>query len=125
MSRLITEEERARLLANGRRYDSDEEFDPAPIVHLFTRRSAARWLITHIEPESEPPYVTLGGLCDLGMGFPELGTVYLEELERIEIPRVERDPGFVAKGTISEYAEAARRAQRVVLDLPEAARESS
>ena len=52
------------------------------------------------------------GLCDLGVGFPELGDVSLVELanlrERIGLP-VERDRHFVATKPLSAYAEETRR----------------
>ncbi len=51
------------------------------------------------------------GLCDLGMGYPELGSVRISELEsvrgRLGLP-VERDLHFVTRKTLSEYADEAR-----------------
>ncbi|MEZ4901771.1 MAG: DUF2958 domain-containing protein [Spirosomataceae bacterium] len=53
------------------------------------------------------------GLCDLGMGSPELGYVSLEELESIQhptlpIPLIVRDEHFEAYDLMSVYVEAAR-----------------
>jgi hypothetical protein len=55
------------------------------------------------------------GLCDLGMGFPEFGTVSLEELAayrgRFGLG-IERDLHFKARGPISAYIDAAVKADR-------------
>jgi len=57
------------------------------------------------------------GLCDLGMGFPEFGTVRLTELAayrgRFGLG-IERDPYFEARGPISAYIEAAKKAGCIV-----------
>src|SRR3546814_14564542 len=75
---------------------------------------AATWLITQMDPD-EPDI--LFGLCDLGLGFPELGSVRLSELESVEGPLglgIERDLYFEARYPLSVYAEAARRADSIV-----------
>lgn len=62
---------------------------------------------------------SLFGLCDLGLGCPELGTVSLLELKGLRGHlglRVECDRHFKAKYPISVYAEAARLAGRIVLN---------
>ena len=71
---------------------------------------------------------SLFGLCDLGMGSPELGYVSLTELRetknRLSI-HLERDLFFSARHPLSVYAEAARTAQRITEEdtaLAEAAR---
>jgi len=50
------------------------------------------------------------GLCDLGLGYPELGSVSLSELEAVRaklgLP-VERDLYFTATKTLSAYADEA------------------
>ena len=55
---------------------------------------------------------TMFGLCDPGMGAPELGYVSLSELESIKFPPfglpIERDIHFEPRQTISEYAKEAR-----------------
>jgi hypothetical protein len=77
-------------------------------VKLFTPDAGATWLLTEIDPED--PDIAFG-LCDLGMGFPELGNVSLSELAAIRgklgLP-VERDLHFKAKKKLSEYADEAR-----------------
>ena len=41
MTKLITDEQRAQLLANGRQSLEQENFDPAPVVKLFTPDAGA------------------------------------------------------------------------------------
>lgn len=116
--KLITEAQREQLLANGRKQrekiDSDSDLlDFAPVVKLFTPDGNATWLLTELEPGD--PGIAFG-LCDLGLGCPELGYVSLTELATVRGPRglpVERDHHFNADRTLSAYAEAARTAGRV------------
>ena len=122
--KLVTQEIAAELLANGQEMREHagtvREPDHKPVVKFFDPFGAATWLITFAEPE-EPDI--LFGLCDLGMGCPELGSVRLSELESIKwpsgAPRIERDLHFTAKHPISAYAEAARAAGRIVENLPQ------
>src|SRR3546814_20338941 len=57
---LITDEQRERLLANGRRTAAGENIDPPPVVKLFTPDANATWLLTELEP-AEPERAC--GLC--------------------------------------------------------------
>ena len=114
MARLITGAQRAQLLANGATFDTDEAYDPFPVVKLFTPDAGATWLLTHIEPDfSDIAF----GLCDLGVGCPEIGSVSLSEIAalrgRLGLP-VERDRHFVARKPLSAYAEDARRAGAII-----------
>jgi hypothetical protein len=110
--KLITTEQHTQLLANGRAAReaarADREIDPKPVVKLFTPGGWARWLLTEIDPiDSDRAF----GLCDLGMGHPELGYVSLRELEGVRDKlglRVERDLHFVADKPLSVYADVAR-----------------
>ena len=111
---LITETLRAQLLANGQQSLDNDNFDPPPVVKLFTPDAGATWLLTEIDPDDEDH---MFGLCDLGLGFPELGYVSLAELMtvrgRLGLP-VERDLYFEAIKSISAYAREARLAARIV-----------
>lgn len=117
MRALLTDAQRARLLDNGRRSAEQVDHDPMPVVKLFTPDGAATWLLTEIDPDD--PDIAFG-LCDLGMGFPELGNVSLMELASIRghigLP-VERDLHFVARAPLSVYADAALKAERIVEDV--------
>ena len=58
----------------------------------------------------------LFGLCDLGLGFPELGYVSRGELSRLRGPMglpVERDLYFEPDRTLGAYAAEARSLGRV------------
>ena len=114
MTKLIEDEQHAQLLANGRQSRDREDFDPAPVVKLFTPDGCATWLLTEIDPD-DPDHAF--GLCDLGQGFPELGYVSLNELAtvrgRLGLP-IERDRHFEADKSIGSYACEARIAGRIV-----------
>jgi hypothetical protein len=102
---LIPERLRARLLANA----ADPDGDPVPVLKLFNPAGAGTWLITELDPDGD----TLFGLCDLDMGFPELGCVSLAELAAAKLPfglAIERDVHFQGRAPISRWAEAARQA---------------
>lgn len=111
--KLITEAQRKRLLANGRRRQEDGFDDFHPVVKLFTPDAAGTWLLTELDPE-EPDIAT--GLCDPGLDFPEVGSVRLSELAalrgRLGLP-VERDLHFKADKPLSAYAEEAARAGHI------------
>ncbi|NKI70252.1 DUF2958 domain-containing protein [Collimonas pratensis] len=105
---LITDEQRAQLLANGRATAEGRDIDPVPVVKLFTPDTHATWLLTEINPEDGD---TAFGLCDVGIGMPELGNVRISDLASIVGPLklpVERDLYFVAKRSLSDYARRAR-----------------
>jgi hypothetical protein len=57
------------------------------------------------------------GLCDLGMGSPEIGFVCMRELREARGPLglpIERDLRFDADKTLSAYADEARAYGRIV-----------
>lgn len=114
MTTLIPDALRTKLLANGRQTLEDGNFDPFPVVKLFTPDAGATWLLTEIDPDDDDHAF---GLCDLGLGFPELGYVSLAELAtvrgRLGLP-VERDLHFTATKPISAYAREARMGGRIV-----------
>ncbi|MBN9407276.1 MAG: DUF2958 domain-containing protein [Burkholderiales bacterium] len=115
MNALITDEQRVLLLANGRESLQNPDFDPPPVVKLFTPDASATWLLTEIDPDDHDHAF---GLCDLGLGAPELGWVSLQELMtvrgRLGLP-VERDLHFRAEKRLSAYAQVARLAGRIVV----------
>jgi hypothetical protein len=112
---LIPEALLARLIENGRTSEEQDRFDPFPVVKLFTPDAAATWLIT--EAYSEGSDVRLFGLCDLGLGSPELGYLMLSEIEDVRgmlgLP-VERDMPFRDEHRLRTYARIARHAGRIV-----------
>jgi hypothetical protein len=119
--KLLTKAQREQLLDNGRRQaavkGTPAEIDFHPVVKLFDPCGAATWLLTEIDPEDE---TVAWGLCDLGMGFPEFGTVGLTELAAIRGPLglgIERDLYFEACAPISAYIDAAAKADRIVENI--------
>lgn len=119
--KLLMKQQMQQLLANGRRQASvrgtANEIDFPPVVKLFHPAGAATWLLTELDPDD--PDIAWG-LCDLGIGFPEFGTVRLSELKSLQvIPGlgVERDRFFEVQGPISRYIAAAMDAGRIVEEL--------
>ncbi|VBT33937.1 putative lipoprotein [Burkholderia pseudomallei] len=115
MSAFITDEQRFLLLANGRESLQNPDFDAAPVVKLFTPDAGATWLLTQIDPNDHDHAF---GLCDLGMGMPELGWLSVLELAtvrgRLGLP-IERDLHFRAEKRLSVYTRDARLAGRIVV----------
>ena len=115
---LITKALTEQLLANGRaqRAAMDkgaDALDFKPVVKLFTPDAQCTWLLTELDPDDGLAF----GLCDLGIGEPELGYVSLVELQSVRgklgLP-IERDLHFEADKAISAYAEEARQLRRIV-----------
>lgn len=106
---LIDSATRELLLANGRQRDRDH----TPVVKLFNPMGPATWLLCELDADGD----TLFGLCDLGVGEPELGYVSFDELKEVSAGLaigLERDLSFRANKTISEYARNARIMGRIV-----------
>ena len=111
--KLLTQSITEQLLHNGQlSVECGEggwaEPDFVPVVKLFTPDAQCTWLLTELDPQDED---IAFGLCDLGIGSPELGLVRISEIAsvrgRLGLP-VERDLHFRADKTISAYAEDAR-----------------
>jgi len=109
--KLLTKDIERRLIGNGR----DLNKDHMPVVKIFNPMGSATWLLSMIDPD-EPDIAF--GLCDLGMGCPELGNVSLSELTRFRNNRMglalERDRYFKANAPLSTYANAAHKAGHIV-----------
>jgi hypothetical protein len=102
------------LLANGQCTARGSQIDPFPVIKLFTPDANATWLLSEIDPEDVDRAF---GLCDLGLGCPELGYVSLSELRsvrgRLGLP-IELDEGFSASSELSSYVASARIACRII-----------
>ncbi len=120
--KLLTKTHRMQLLANGRTMaQADISGTVKPVVKLFMPDGGATWLLAWLEPED--PDIAFG-LCDLGLGCAELGTVTLSEIANLRgvlglpllghvipfQPMVERDRFFKADRSLSDYAKVARDA---------------
>jgi Protein of unknown function (DUF2958) len=99
----LDDKARAQLVANGRARASGSPIDAYPIVRLYTPDAGAVWLLTELDAAGDLAY----GLCDVGLGFPELGTVRLSDLAAMRGPhgfRVAVDTEFLARQPLSAYA---------------------
>ncbi|TFF37935.1 DUF2958 domain-containing protein [Mucilaginibacter psychrotolerans] len=111
--KLFTQTQYDQLIENGK--DMGEYKDHHPVVRLYITGTACTWLLTELCPD-EPDIAF--GLCDLGMGFPEIGYVSIQEITDAQGPfqRLERDLYFNGEYPISVYAEAARDIGQITLD---------
>ncbi len=106
------------LRANGllaRRADArGQDFDPLPVLKLFSPVGAATWIVTEMDADGD----TLFGLADLGFGCPELGSFSLAELSTVRLPfglSIERDERFEPLAALSVWTETARRTGAIIL----------
>jgi hypothetical protein len=116
---LITKAQSEQLLANGIAQRvaidrQDQALDFKPAVRLFTPDAQCTWLLTEIDEGTD---LLAFGLCDLGMGCPELGYVSLMELRAVRgklgLP-IERDLHFEADKPISAFADEARKRGHII-----------
>ena len=108
---LIPNHLRTIMLANGARSAAGEDIDPIPVVKLFTPDANATWLLTELDEED-----VAFGLCDLGLGSPELGYVSISEIASARGPMglpVERDEHYAETRPLSVLAVLARKAGHV------------
>ena len=117
MKKLLTDAQRETMLANGKASakamtKDGNTPDHYPVVKLFTPMAGATWLLTELDPD-EPDIAF--GLCDLGQGFPELGSVLISELESMDgMNMIERDLYFEADKPLSAYTEEAKQQSEIV-----------
>ena len=81
-------------------YSQENNPDPKAVVKFFNPCGAATWYITEGSWQGDPENGNPGedfimfGWCDLGMDYPELGYVSLNELQSVKGPfglGIERD----------------------------------
>lgn len=105
--KLLSPAVRRRLAANFERGLRDADFDPVPVVRLFSSTGRAVWLASEILPDDD----TLYGLVDLGAGHPALGPFSLADLTAIRPPPglpVACDPAFASMHGLAVWAAASR-----------------
>ncbi|MCY4583265.1 MAG: DUF2958 domain-containing protein [Chloroflexi bacterium] len=87
--------------------------DPVPVVKLFTPYGNWAWLLAFQDGTDRDK---LFGLCDMGIGQPELGYVRLSTLEDYDIRGIviEHDSGAVFDKPLSHYARTARENGKIV-----------
>jgi len=114
---LFTQPQTEQLLANcdaqvERMNNGQPDIDFKPVVKLFTPDAQCTWLLTELGRDD-----IAFSLCDLGMGFPELGFVSMTELLALRGPLglpVERDEHLEADKPLSAYTAEARERGRIV-----------
>jgi hypothetical protein len=114
---LFTKTQTEQLIANCQaqiiRMDNGlDDIDFKPVVKLFTPDAQCTWLLTELGLDD-----IAFGLCDLGLGCPEIGFVSMHELRALRGPLglpVERDEHFDADKPLSAYADEARLRGRIV-----------
>jgi len=110
--KLLTKSIEQKLLANGAaNAEGGDTTDFKPVVKYFNPVGAATWLISEMSEDG-----ILFGLADLGLGYPEMGSISLRELESIKLSfglGIERDLRFQADKTLTEYAAEARELGRI------------
>lgn len=113
--KIFTVDQQKKLIANGAVTAKDHDgSEHMPVVKLFLPGSGCTWLLSELDPDDLDRAF---GLCDLGMGEPELGYVSIAELLSVRSGwglTVERDIWFTPKKTVVEYAAEARAAGRII-----------
>jgi len=97
-----------RLAANNLNRDADH----VPVVKLFLPGTNCVWLFTEIESDGD----TLFGLCDLGMGEPELGYTSFAEMTSVRTKLgtvIERDLSFRTDHPLSVWTAFAKRHRQI------------
>ena len=105
---IITKEIESKLSKNIGNATIDK-----PYLKLFDPTGSATWLITEYDKETQ----MLFGLCDLGMGFPELGYVSLDEIKSIKGHYglgIERDMYWKPTKSLREYTDIASANRRII-----------
>ncbi|WP_167731825.1 DUF2958 domain-containing protein [Kerstersia gyiorum] len=103
MKTLLTDDQLARLRANGLRRAREPDFDPVPVAKAYTPDGRVVWLLAFVHADDPQRVHTL---CDAGTGFPALIDIRLDELAAIRGPRglrVAIDPSFAPSRTLSAY----------------------
>ena len=113
MKILITKEQQDKMIRNWRQTQKDHIGNNWPVVKLFTPDAGCAWLLSELEPNERD---IAFGLCDLGLGFPELGYVSLSEITSVRGKlglSVERDLYFKPSKPILDYANDANIARKI------------
>ena len=69
--KLLTKADKDKLLGNAKAAEIDPNRDFVPVVKFFTPWANCTWLLTELEDNEDIAF----GLCDLGVGCPEIGSV--------------------------------------------------
>lgn len=101
--KLLTKAIETKLMKNWENQASSS-MDDVPVVKFFNPAGRGTWYISEYDKENGLFF----GLCDLGMGYPEMGYVSKAELESIRLPfglKIERDMYTTLRKTFAELKE--------------------
>lgn len=104
----LSNEQYLSMRSNGVARCCGLPMDADPVLKLYTPDANAVWLLSELAADGDVAF----GLCDVGLGAPELRSVRLSELAAMRGPhglKVAVDEGFVARQTLSAYAAEAIR----------------
>lgn len=124
---LIRPAERHKLLQNDLAQrpvrGTRQEIDHVPVCLLALPFSDCFWLLSEIDNDDEN---VAFGLCDLGLGFPELGSVWLPELNGLNMGplSVQQVTAFVTTKPLSWWTREAQSRQSLAQALRENRREA-
>jgi hypothetical protein len=97
-----------------RLYGNGDTTDFQPVVKwVDLLGTGSTWLITEVDPDECLAF----GLCDLGMGFPEMGSVSIDEINGVKFganQRIVKADDWKASQSLTHYANDARVAGCIV-----------
>ena len=110
--KLFTDEQYEKLISNG---TNPAQISYPPVVKLFISWTDCCWLLTELDPDH--PDIAFG-LCDLGVGCPEVGYVSISELKAAQrgLKVLERDTAFESEFPLIAYTRAAWEMGCIVTD---------
>jgi hypothetical protein len=92
--KLLTKTIKEKMVKNHNDQDGTKDFKA--VLKLFDPTGASTWYLSELNPDDNIAF----GLCDLGVGCPELGYVSLNELSTLKVKMglgIERDLYFTPK----------------------------
>ena len=92
--KLLTKTIKEKMVKNYNDQDGTKDFKA--VLKLFDPTGASTWYLSELNPDDNIAF----GLCDLGVGCPELGYVSLNELSTLKVKMglgIERDLYFTPK----------------------------
>lgn len=116
--KFLTKTQKSQLIAAGRELRRAAkrglEFDPYPLVKLYTPGGKGVWLLAALDPKgSEYAY----GLCDSGRGYPYENFMPLKLIEHellLKGLHMVCDPHFVGSKPLSAYTADAKTRRRII-----------
>lgn len=109
--KMLLKKQREQLLKNHRESAETGLTNHYPVVKFFCPWGAGTWLISEMDEDGR-----MFGLCDPGLGTPEVGYVMFDEICSVRGPwnrAIERDMHWKPVKRLSEYADEARQLGRV------------